>query len=271
MKLGTLVRINAPAECTSGFEKLLSMGFTTCQLVYKPAEYHLEDAAFIRSEADRLGVEITAKLGGFHDPYNAGGIYAFLSSGFNALPFQKERLDYAMRSVEFTRALGITDNIFHAGYIPNNPLSQDYVNLVLPMKILTNFAKSVGANILYETGAESPISLLNLIADVGADNLLINFDTANCLLYGYGNPVDALYTFGPYIRNMHAKDGTPPNAPHSMGHETAIGEGEVDFPKVFERLHKLGYDGAVTIEREISGPQQESDIRRAAAYLRTLM
>ena len=271
MKLGTLVRIAEPKDCTAAFEKLLSMGFSVCQLVYKPAVYHMEDAAFIRAEADRLGVEITAKLGGFHDPFNAGGVYAFLTSGFNSPAFQATRLEYAMRSVDFTRALGITDNIFHAGYIPNNPLSPDYTNLVAALKILCRYAQSVGANILYETGAESPISLLNVIEDVGTGNLFINFDTANCLLYGYGNPVDAIYTFGPYIRNMHAKDGTPPSKAHTMGRETPIGQGEVDFPKVFERLHKLGYDGPVVIEREISGPQQETDIRAAAEYLRKFM
>lgn len=271
MKIGTLVRIDKAAECTAAFEKLLSMGFDNCQLVYKPAVYYKNEAEFIRGEADRLGVDITAKLGGFHDNYNAGGDYAFVTSGLTSATFQRERLEYAMHSVEFTRWLGITDNIFHAGFIPNNPLCQEYVTLVSGLKILCGYAKSIGANILYETGTESPISLLNTIADVGTGNLFINFDTSNCLTYGFGNPVDAIYTYGPYIRNMHAKDGVPPTQPHSRGHETPIGEGEVDFPKVFERLHKLGYDGPVTIEREISGPQQEADIRKAAEYLRTLM
>ncbi|NMA09091.1 MAG: sugar phosphate isomerase/epimerase [Clostridiales bacterium] len=271
MKLGTLVRLSEPAECTAAFEKLISLGFESCQLQYKPEVYRKADAEFIRAEADRIGLEISAKLGGFRDPYNAGGRYAFLTSGFNALPYQQMRLEYAMRSVEFTRWLGITDNIFHAGYIPNNPFSPDYYNLVAPLQILCRFAKSVGANILYETGAESPIALLNCISDVGADNLFINFDTANCILYGYGNPVDALYTFGPYVRSMHAKDGLPPCKPHSMGHETALGDGYVDFPKVFAKLKELGYNGHVTIEREISGPQQQIDILKAAAYLRTLM
>lgn len=271
MKLGTLVCITEPGESPAAFEKLARMGFESCQLVYKPEIYRRSDAEFIRAEADRRGIEISAKLGGFRDPYNAGGSYAFLTSGFNALPYQQLRLEYAMRSVEFTRWLGITDNIFHAGYIPNNPFSPDYANLIAPLKILCGYAKSIGANILYETGAESPIALLNCITDVGADNLFINFDTANCILYGYGNPVDALYTFGPYVRSMHAKDGLPPCKPHTLGQETALGDGYVDFPKVFEKLRALGYDGHVTIEREISGPQQQADIERAAAYLRTLM
>lgn len=271
MKLGTLVRLDKAADCTKGFEKLKEMGFETCQLVYKPAVYHQSEAEFIRAEADRLGIEITAKLGGFHDSFNAGGKFAFSTSGLTPVAFQSVRLEYAMRSVDFTRWLGITDNIFHAGFIPNDPLCDDYIHLVSAMKILCGYAKSVDANILYETGTESPISLLNVIEDVGTGNLFINFDTSNCITYGYGNPVDAIYTFGPYIRNMHAKDGMPPNRAHCRGYETPIGEGAVDFPRVFQRLHEIGYDGAVTIEREISGPQQEIDILRSAEYLRSLM
>ena len=103
---------------------------------------------------------------------------------------------------------------------------------------------------------------------VGTDNLGVNLDTANVILYGRANPVDALDVFGKYVRNIHAKDGKYPTNGHDLlGEETRIGEGKVDFNRLFERLHEIGYDYYVTIEREIEGEEQNKDILHAKKYL----
>jgi sugar phosphate isomerase/epimerase len=94
-----------------------------------------------------------------------------------------------------------------------------------------------------------------------------SLDPANLILYGRGNPVDALDVFGPFVRSVHAKDGVDSTRGHEMGEETPLGEGKVDFPALLGRLKGLGYNGALIIEREIHGPQQEADIRRGRAYL----
>ena len=98
-------------------------------------------------------------------------------------------------------------------------------------------------------------------------NLGVNLDTANVILYGRANPVDALDVFGKYVRNLHAKDGRYPTNGHDLGEETRIGDGKVDFNRLFERLHEIGYDSYVTIEREIEGEEQNKDILHAKKYL----
>ena len=98
-------------------------------------------------------------------------------------------------------------------------------------------------------------------------NLGVGLDTANLILYGKANPVDAVDILGPHIRSMHAKDGRWPTDPYKLGEEVLIGKGIVDFHKVFTKLHRLGYTGAVTIERETSGPQQIEDWRAEKIYL----
>ena len=105
----------------------------------------------------------------------------------------------------------------------------------------------------------------------GLDNLGVNLDTANLILYGKANPVDALDVFGRYVRNIHAKDGLYPTNGHDLGKETRIGEGKVDFRALFARLHALGYDSYVTIEREISGDQQLIDILESREYLQSII
>lgn len=138
------------------------------------------------------------------------------------------------------------------------------------MKHLCAYAKSFGIDILLETGQESPIALKRLIMLSGADNLFINFDTANPIMYGYGNPVDAIYTFGEYIRNMHAKDGLPPKDIYKCGKETPIGAGYVDFERVLKDLKSIGYDDYIIIEREIDGEQQKIDVLNALKRLKEM-
>ena len=76
---------------------------------------------------------------------------------------------------------------------------------------------------------------------------------------------------GKYVRGLHAKDGFYPTDPKQLGQEAPIGQGKVDFPRIIERLKALNYRGPITIEREISGPQQIEDIKRSKAYLEKLI
>jgi len=113
--------------------------------------------------------------------------------------------------------------------------------------------------------------LIRAIQDDGLDNQGVNFDVANLILYGKANPADAVDLLGPYVQGMHAKDGLYPTDPKNLGEEVPIGQGKVDFPRIIQRLKELNYRGAVTIEREISGPQQVEDVRAAKRYLEKLI
>ena len=99
----------------------------------------------------------------------------------------------------------------------------------------------------------------------------VGLDTANVILYGKANPVDAVEIIGPYVRSVHAKDGKWPTDPSKLGEEVLIGKGYVDFQRVFARLHQLGYQGAITIERETSGPQQVEDVKNEKVYLEKII
>ena len=109
------------------------------------------------------------------------------------------------------------------------------------------------------------------MSDVGLENQGVNFDLANLILYGKANPVDAVDIIGPHVKSVHAKDGKWPTDPMKLGEEVVIGEGRVDFLAVFKRLHQLGYTGAITIEREISGPRQIEDVQKEKVYLERIL
>lgn len=271
MKYGTLVRPTDPNHLEHCFQPLREMGLTSCQLAYKPEIFLQEDAEKIRQTADRYGIEISAHFIGYRDDFTIYDLrYGYMTNGLTAPAYRSQRLEYLIKGCTFVRWLGITDLIIHAGFIPNNPFDPEYGALVAAIRLLGNYAKGLGVNLLFETGAESPVTLLRLIEEAGCGNLYVNLDTGNCLMYGYANPVDALTTVGKYLRNIHLKDGLPPTDCYSLGKETAVGEGEVDFLRFVKKLKALGYDRFVTIEREISGQQQREDIVKAKTFFEQL-
>ncbi|HBF86610.1 MAG TPA: xylose isomerase [Clostridiales bacterium] len=272
MKFGTLVRVKDVKECGAAFEKLNKAGFESCQLVYKPDKYDVEDAYIIKDAAEKNGIEISAFFAGYKDDYTAWDLrYDYLNAGLNSAAFGAERLGYLLGSLPFIRALGTADMIIHAGFVPNDPFAEKYADMVCKIKLLAERAKNYGLNVLFETGGESPITLLRLIREVNTGNLFVNLDTGNLITYGYGNPCDAVMTFGRYVRNVHAKDGLPPTDPYKLGEEMPLGKGVVDFKRVFSLLKERGYDRFITIEREIEGEEQARDILSGLDYLKKIL
>ena len=188
-----------------------------------------------------------------------------------ATAIRRERIDRLKRSSDFAKKLGIPAIHTHCGFIPEDPNDPLYQETVDAIREVVGHCRANGQTFLYETGQETPITLLRTILDVGLDNQGVNLDTANLILYGKGHPVDALDVIGRYVRGLHAKDGLFPTDPKKLGREVPIGEGKADFPRIIARLKQLDYRGPITIEREISGPKQIEDIRKAKEYLEKLM
>lgn len=159
----------------------------------------------------------------------------------------------------------------NTGFIPENPANPLYPGLI---EVLTEIAGHCARNdqgFWFETGQETPVTLLRAIRDVGTDNLGVNLDPANLLMYGKANPVDALDIIGSYVCGVHAKDGEYPTDGRKLGVERPLGEGRVDYPALPSKLQSLGFDGAVTIEREISGPQRIEDIKTGKRFLERIL
>src|SRR6266478_6541706 len=181
------------------------------------------------------------------------------------------RIAHIKKASDFAKQCGIPAVQTHCGFIPENPNDPVYKETVTAMREVSAYCKRNGQNFRYETGQETPITLVRAIRDVGLDNQGVNFDLANLILYGKANPVDAIELLGPYVQGIHAKDGLWPTNPKELGEEVPIGKGKVDFPRIIARLKELDYRGAVTIEREVSGPQQVEDVRGAKSYLEKLI
>jgi len=178
----------------------------------------------------------------------------------------------ALRQVsDFAKLLGIPQVQTHCGFIPEDPADPLYPGAVDAIRAVAQHCQSNGQYFLMETGQETPTTMSRMLRDVAMPNLAVGLDTANLILYGKANPVDAVDIIGPHVRSIHAKDGRWPTDPSQLGEEVLIGKGLVDFKTVFTKLHKLGYTGAVTIERETSGPQQIEDVKNEKVYLENIL
>jgi sugar phosphate isomerase/epimerase len=177
------------------------------------------------------------------------------------------RIDALRQASDFAKLVGIPQVQTHCGFIPENPGDALYQQAVEAIRTVAQHCQGNGQAFLMETGQETPTTMSRAIRDVDMPNLGVGLDTANLLLYGKANPVDAVDILGPHVMSVHAKDGRWPTNPYEFGEEVLIGKGLVDFRQVFTKLHRLGYQGAISIEREISGPQQIEDVKIEKAYL----
>jgi len=181
------------------------------------------------------------------------------------------RIDALRQASDFAKLLGIPQVQTHCGFIPEDPADPLYPGTVEAIRTVAQHCQVNGQYFLMETGQETPTTMSRMIRDVALPNLAVGLDTANLILYGKANPVDAVDIIGSHVRSVHAKDGRWPTDPSQLGEEVLIGKGLVDFKQVFTKLHRLGYTGAITIERETSGPQQIEDVRQEKIYLEKIL
>lgn len=172
---------------------------------------------------------------------------------------------------DVARALAIDSVACHIGFVPHEPGHLLYPEIRDAAKELCDYCGKNGQSFTLETGQEPARILLQFIADVDRPNLKINFDPANMILYGTGDPIEALDLLAKHVISVHCKDGDwpPLDQPEALGQERSLGEGSVDLPAFISKLKEIGYRGLLAIEREnVPEPQRSTDIRHAVSLLR---
>lgn len=180
------------------------------------------------------------------------------------------RLQELKKGTDFTRMLGVNDMATHVGFVPEQPCYGEYRGVVSVIRNIAEYCKERDVYFNFETGQETPVTLMRLFYDVGLDNLGVNLDPANLILYGRGNPIDALDIYGDKIRGVHIKDGDYSKEPYKNGIHKVVGEGSVNYPVFLPKLLN-NYKGDLYIEREITGEQQLIDVQKTVVYLKELM
>jgi sugar phosphate isomerase/epimerase len=266
------VLIDLAPDIETRVQKVRALGLTSCQLCnWNLALLTPEMAACAQRAFEASGVVISSYWAGWSGPKVWDFLQGPATLGLVPTAYRAQRVQDLIAGAAFAACLGVRQVVTHAGFIPENPGDPLYADLVETLRALADDFAARGQSLLFETGQETPVTLLRVLTDIGRENLGVNLDPANLLMYGKANPVDAVDLLAPYIRDVHAKDGDYPTQPRALGVEKALGHGRVDYPAFLKALAAHGYDGPLTIEREITGEQQTQDILQGKALLESIL
>jgi L-ribulose-5-phosphate 3-epimerase len=250
------------------------LGVPTIQL-HAPHEKTRTPAA-ARAFLERLkqaNIDLTAVFGGFEGESYADIPTVVRTIGLVPRETRAARLREMKEIADFARLLGCPVVALHLGFVPHDSTDPLYGEVLTVTRDLCDHCLASEQSVHLETGQEPAGTLLKFIADVARPNLFINFDPANMILYGAGEPIAALKQLGRCVRSVHCKDATWAKRPgEEWGAEVPLGEGAVGMEAYLRTLDEIGYTGPLTIEREIpqDPERQKAEIGHAVRLLADL-
>ena len=259
--LGVISSANNPEE---DLKIVRDLGFPTCQLSIE--NYSPQLAKRVSDTLKKYNLLPTSLICMGPGDYKWNFTEGPSTIGLVPRENRPARIERLKQGIEFCKAAGIPAVHAHFGFIPEDPADILYKEFISTMKPIGEYALKQGINIFFETGQETPVTLLRAITDIGTGNLFVNYDTANLVMYGKANPLDGLKVIGKYVRALHAKDGLYPVNPQELGKEVPIPTGEVNFPAIVSFLRNIGFNGHITIEYEL-GEQNKDYILKTKNYL----
>ena len=234
-------------------EQIKGLGFSNVQ-IHAPHEDVLESSDKSKALIDAIGavgIDVTTVFIGF-----SGESYADIPTvketvGFLNPSTREGRVSKSKAISDFARQLGVDRVAAHVGFVPEEADDPAHQPMVDTVGQVADHAGANGQILSLETGQETAPALLRFLGDLGRQNVKINFDPANMILYGSGEPIEALELVGDHVTSVHAKDGKWPTEEGKLGSEFPLGEGDVGMERFVATLKKIGYGGPVTMEREI--------------------
>lgn len=209
--------------------------------------------------------------------------------GFEITADNPIRIDKSKRIMELAKDLKSNIVTTHIGVIPGDENHPRWITLAEACAALGKFAQEMGSYFAIETGPEKAAVLKKFLDTLGSKGLAVNYDPANLVMVTGDDPVEGVRVLKDYIVHTHAKDGimikqTDPEIIYNYFAEggiedinlkdyfleTPLGEGRVDFESYLAVLSEAGFNGFLTIEREV-GLSPEADIKLAVGFLKRLI
>lgn len=242
------------------------VGLKKIQLALGPVRNQPELWADIKSQSTDVGISIVSGMfGAIGEDYST--LQTIRETG-GIVPDEHwdENWKNIQSAAKITSQMDLALVSFHVGFIPENPDADTYGRLVERIRLIADLFAQSGCSLMFETGQESAETLLQFLEKVERDNVGINFDPANMILYGMGEPVSALKKLLPHVLQLHIKDALHAEVPGTWGKEVPAGTGDVDFPALIKVLAEGDFTGNLVIERE-AGDNRIADVRTAAQYI----
>jgi len=234
-----------------------AVGVKSMQLGCPPDDYSLEEKEKFKNLLRGSGVKVTTVFCGY-----TGENYETMEKikdtvGFRNPRLRGERVRRTFQISDFAKELGVSAIAAHIGFVPENQRDPIYKEIVETMQKIADHCKGNGQNFALETGQEPAKTLLRFIKDTKRNNIMVNFDPANMLFYGSGDPIEALDILRGYVIGVHCKDVKIATKDGQKSIEVPFGEGDVGAEKFLRKLREIGYDGPLTIERELQDHEEQ--------------
>lgn len=260
------IQPDGPAQL---LEQLRVIGLTRVQLALDPLRDKPEVWGSAPEQFRRANIRLVSGMFG-----TVGEDYSTLETirqtgGLVPDATWEENWENAQSTAELAKQLGLKLVTFHAGFLPHDESDPEFEKLQHRIRLVADLFAARGLDLAFETGQETAETLKSFLEKLGRANVGVNFDPANMLLYDKGNPIEALRTLGPWVKQCHLKDAIRTRSPGTWGQEVPVGAGQVDWPAFFGLLRQLGFNGALAIERE-AGSQRVEDIRTAKLFIQQL-
>ena len=208
-----------------------------------------------------------------------------LGHGFDDPEKNPALIEESKRILDLAKDLETDVVTTHIGVVPEDKSHPRYAVMQEACGQLAAYADSLQAHFAIETGPEKAVTLKDFLDGLRSTGVAVNLDPANFVMVTGADPVQAVYTLKDYIVHTHAKDGrrlhyVEPEVLYGMVEsemlqdasfiELPLGQGDVDFPNYLKALHDIGFQGFLTIEREV-GDDPEADIGLAVRFLQDLI
>lgn len=246
--------------------RLRALGVDCCQLHLDPLREGRWNVAETRAALREAGVEVRSGMMSTH-----GEDYSTLESirdtgGVRPTRHWKRNLEIAKGDAHVARELGLELVTFHAGFLPHDVDDPERSTMLERLRAIVDLYADCGVDIAFETGQERADTLIDVLEELDRPNAGVNFDPANMILYGMGEPVEALRLLASRVKQIHVKDAVRAKVAGSWGEEVTVGSGEVNWAQFFEvvKCTPLGVD--LMVERE-AGTDRSGDIGRALALV----
>ncbi|NJD02922.1 MAG: sugar phosphate isomerase/epimerase [Ruminiclostridium sp.] len=269
-KLGVVMKLSN--SIMEEFRKIKGWGFETCHLTCFDRNMLTDGyAELVNLAVEKSGIEITAFWCGLDNPAFWNFYDGPSTLGLVPSVYRHKRIETLLLGSDFARKTGIKNVATQMGFIPEDPYDSNYMGVVNTIRFVAGYCKNSNQSILFETGLDTPVTLKRIIQDIGFDNVGVNFDPANLLMWGKANPIDALDILSEYIFEVHAKDGEYPTDVKNAGVEKPLGQGRVNVQAFVSRLDAFGYKGPITIETYAAGGLWDEAVLAAKKLLESIM
>ena len=263
----------AGADARASLEHVKSFGLRAGQLGF-PGDYSLSRAGEVWDEALRTArfTPVTVVCSYVGEDY-ADIPTVQRTVGLVPESTRTERIARTKAVADVGKTIGVDSVACHIGFVPEDQGEPLYAEIRDVTRDICDHCAKNGQNFTLETGQEPARVLLRFIEDVSRPNLKINFDPANMILYGTGDPIEALGVLAKHVVSVHCKDGDwpPRDQPTALGRERPLGEGSVGLDGFIHKLKEIGYRGVLSIEREEPDQtRRNADIRQAVKLLKSL-